>query len=114
MLALHQISPPYKTLTVLRDNANILTGGAQFAIKLNDLEISLGYEKKSDDELLDYALRLPGILTKKDNKLMVVMFDEFQDAPNVTDPEIFKRMRAHFQTLLMANSISDSGIKIGY
>ncbi|RKL61376.1 ATP-binding protein [Thermoanaerobacteraceae bacterium SP2] len=87
-----------RTLTILRDKAKMLTGGAQFAIKLNDLEISLGYEKKSDDELLDYALRLPGILAKKDNKLMVVMFDEFQDAPNVIDPEIFKRMRAHFQT----------------
>lgn len=60
--------------------------------------ISLGYEKKSDDEFLDYALRLPSILAKIDSKLMVVMFDEFQDAPYATDPEIFKRMRAHFQT----------------
>jgi hypothetical protein len=87
-----------KTLNILRDRAKALAGGAKFAIKLRDLEISFGFpEKKSDDELLDYALRLPGILAGRDDKLMVVMFDEFQDAPRVTDAEIFKRMRAHFQ-----------------
>jgi len=87
-----------KTLNILRDRATILTGGAQFAIKLKDLHISLGFERKSDDDLLNYALQLPGVLSEKDNKLMVVMFDEFQDASRVTGPEIFKRMRAHFQT----------------
>ena len=87
-----------KTLNILRYRAKALAGGAKFAIKLRDLEISFGFpEKKSDDELLDYALRLPGILAGRDDKLMVVMFDEFQDAPRVTDAEIFKRMRAHFQ-----------------
>ncbi|MCF6095622.1 ATP-binding protein [Thermovorax subterraneus] len=87
-----------KTLSILQDKAKALSGGAKFAIKLKDLEISFGFaEKKSDDELLDYALMLPGILADKDKKLMVVMFDEFQDAPRVTDTEIFKRMRAHFQ-----------------
>lgn len=88
-----------KTLSVLGDRARALTGGAQFAVKLSDLEISLGFpEKKSDDELLDYALRLPGILSETDRKKMVVMLDEFQDASRVTDQEVFKRMRAHFQT----------------
>lgn len=88
-----------KTLSIIRDRAKALAGGAQFAIKLNDLEISFGFpEKRPDDELLDYALRLPGILADRDEKLMVAMFDEFQDATRVTDREIFKRMRAHFQT----------------
>ncbi|BCV23408.1 ATP-binding protein [Gelria sp. Kuro-4] len=88
-----------KTLSVLGDRTKALTGGVQFAIKLHDLEISLGFpERKSDDELLDYALRLPGILTERDDKSMVIMFDEFQDASRVMDREIFKRMRAHFQT----------------
>ncbi|AKX94550.1 ATPase [Moorella thermoacetica] len=88
-----------KTLNVLRDRAKAMAGGAQFAIKLKDLEISFGFpDKKSDDELLDYALKLPGILADRDEKVMVVMFDEFQEASRVTDPEIFKRMRAHFQT----------------
>jgi len=87
-----------RTLNILRDRAKALAGGAQFAIKLNDLEISFGFpEKNSDDELLDHALRLPGVLADRDEKLMVVMFDEFQDASRVTDTEIFKRMRAHFQ-----------------
>ncbi|MCR4443529.1 MAG: ATP-binding protein [Peptococcaceae bacterium] len=87
-----------KTLSILRDKAKALAGGAQLAIKLADLEISFGFpEKKTEDELIDYALRLPGILAARDDKLMVVMFDEFQDARRVTDTEIFKRMRAHFQ-----------------
>jgi hypothetical protein len=87
-----------KTLSTLKDRARALTGGAQFALKLYDLEISFGFpEKKSDDELLDFALRLPGILTERDDKRMVVLFDEFQDAARI-DREIFKKMRAHFQT----------------
>lgn len=87
-----------KTLSTLKDRARALTGGAQFALKLYDLGISFGFpEKKSDDELLDFALRLPGILTERDDKRMVVLFDEFQDAARI-DREIFKKMRAHFQT----------------
>lgn len=88
-----------KTLSALRDRAKALTGGAQFAVKLYDLEISFGFpDRKSDDELLDFALRLPGTLTERDNKTMVVLLDEFQDASRVIDREIFKKMRAHFQT----------------
>ena len=86
-----------KTLKLMQDKTKILTSGAKFAIKLKDLEISLGYAKKSDDELLDFALQLPGILTEKDKKHMVVMFDEFQDTARVAGPDIFKHMRSHFQ-----------------
>lgn len=88
-----------RTLSTLGDRAKALTGGAKFAIRLRDLEISIGFpEKASDDELLDYALKLPGILTEKDEKAMVVMFDEFQDASRVVDEDVFKKMRAYFQT----------------
>ncbi len=48
-------------------------------------------------KLFVYHRRLPGVLADRDEKLMVVMFDEFQDASRVTDHEIFKRMRAYFQ-----------------
>lgn len=88
-----------KTLSALGDKARLLTGGAHLAFKLHDLEFSLGFpDKRTENELLDYALCLPGILAQRDKKPMVVMMDEFQEAARATnDPEIFKKMRANFQ-----------------
>lgn len=87
-----------KTLAALKDRAKALAGTAKLAVKLQDLEISLGFpEKTSDDDLLDYALSLPGVLAERDGVPMAVLLDEFQEAARVMGDEIYKRMRSHFQ-----------------
>lgn len=88
-----------KTLTLLKDRAKAIAETAKLSIKLQDLEINFGFlEKKPDNDLLDYALSLPGILTERDKTPMVVLFDEFQEAARIIDSEVYKRMRSHFQT----------------
>lgn len=88
-----------KTLDALWDQAKLLAGSSKIAVKLKDLEFSMGFPKKetSEDGLLEYALNLPEVLAEKDHKSMVVVFDEFQDAGQVAGQDIYKRMRSYFQ-----------------
>lgn len=88
-----------KTLDAIWDQARLLAGSTKIAVKLKDLEFSFGFPKKEMDEdaLLDYALNLPDVLAEKDNKHMVMVFDEFQDAGHVAGTDIYKIMRSHFQ-----------------
>lgn len=88
-----------RTIDVLKDRAKSVVGTAKLTLKLEDLEFGIGLlrDEQNDDALLDYALDLPDILAKRDKKLMVILFDEFQDASRVVDGGIYKKMRSHFQ-----------------
>lgn len=88
-----------KTLDAVWDQAKLLAGSAKIAVKLKDLEFNMGFPKKEMDEetLFEYALNLPEILSEKDNKQMVILFDEFQDAGQIAGQEIYKQMRSVFQ-----------------
>lgn len=88
-----------KTMDALKDRARAIAGTAKLAVKIEDLELILGFPQQEPDEekLLDYALELPGVLAERDNKQMVVLLDEFQDAGRIAGNDIYKRMRAHFQ-----------------
>ncbi len=88
-----------RTIDILKNRAKSIAGTARLTIKLEDLEFGIGFlqDEQNDDVLLDYALDLPDVLAKHDQKSMVVLFDEFQDASRVVDADIFKKMRSHFQ-----------------
>lgn len=88
-----------RTIDILKDRAKSVVGTAKLTLKLEDLEFGIGLlrDEQNDDALLDYALDLPDILAKRDKKLMVILFDEFQDASRVVDGGIYKKMRSHFQ-----------------
>ncbi len=89
-----------KTLDVLKDRARTIAGMAKLTVKFQDLEFDLNFLQDNPDEnlLLDYALELTETLASHDNKNMVVLFDEFQDASRVANQsEIYKKMRSHFQ-----------------
>ena len=88
-----------KTLDAVWDQAKLLAGSAKIAVKLKDLEFNMGFPKKEmdDETLFEYALNLPEILSEKDNKRMVILFDEFQDAGQIAGQEIYKQMRSVFQ-----------------
>lgn len=89
-----------KTTTALKDGLKKITGAAKLTAKVQDLEIALGLpsENRSDDELLNYALQLPDVLAKKDNKHTVLVFDEFQEAISIASEDTLKVMRSYFQT----------------
>lgn len=88
-----------KTLDAIWDRAKLLAGSTKIAVKLKDLELSFGFPKKEIDEdaLLEYALNLPDVLAEKDNKQLVMVFDEFQDSGQIAGQDIYKQMRSHFQ-----------------
>lgn len=89
-----------KTTKSLTDSLKKMAGSAKLAVKIEDLEFSLGFpvENKNDSELLDYALKLPDTLARKDQKQMIFVFDEFQDAVRIGGEDILKLMRSHLQT----------------
>ncbi len=88
-----------RTLDVLKDRAKTIAGMAKLTVKFKDLEFSLDLLQDNSDEnaLLEYALDLAEILADRDEKNMVVLFDEFQDASRVAGGDIYKKMRSHFQ-----------------
>lgn len=88
-----------KTLNTLWDRAKLLAGSAKIAVKVEDLELNIGFPKKEmdDETLLEFAFNLPDLLTERDGKRMVVVFDEFQDAGQIGGMDIYKVMRSHFQ-----------------
>ena len=88
-----------KTTKSLTDGLKKITGTAKLAVKIEDLEFTLGFpmENKSDEELLDYALKLPDLLSTRDKKQMIFIFDEFQDVIRIAGEDILKIMRSHFQ-----------------
>jgi AAA+ ATPase superfamily predicted ATPase len=71
-----------QTTKTFTEGLKKITGTAKLAVKIEDLEFTLGFpmESKTDEELLEYALKLPDILAVKDKKQMIFVFDEFQDA----------------------------------
>lgn len=88
-----------KTLAAVREKLRQF-GPIPVNLKLQDLEMEVHLfvsRKATPDELLDQALEFPQKLAEKDNKQVIVSFDEFQDVSIVADNTIFKRMRAAFQ-----------------
>lgn len=88
-----------KTLNAVWDRAKLLAGSAKIAVKVEDLELTIGFPKKEmdDETLLEFAFNLPEILAERDGKRMVMVFDEFQDAGQIGGLDIYKVMRSHFQ-----------------
>ncbi len=88
-----------KTLNTVWDRAKLLAGSAKIAVKIEDLELNVGFPKKEmdDETLLEFALNLPELLAEKDGKRLVMVFDEFQDAGQIGGLDIYKMMRSHFQ-----------------
>ena len=88
-----------KTTAALKDGLKKITGGAKLTAKVQDLEVAFGLpsENRSDDELFNYALQLPEILAKRDNKHIVVVFDEFQEVIRIAGEDTLKVMRSYFQ-----------------
>jgi len=91
-----------KTLAAVREKLRQF-GPIPVSLRLQDLEMEVSLfvsRKASSDELLDQALEFPQKLAEKDNKRIIVLFDEFQDVSIVAGESIFKRMRAAFQEQL--------------
>ncbi|TEB08397.1 Archaeal ATPase [Pelotomaculum schinkii] len=88
-----------RTLDAVWDQAKLLAGSAKIAVKMKDLEFNIGLPRKEmdDETLMEYAFSLPELLAEKDKKRMVVLFDEFQDAGQITGSDIYKKMRSFFQ-----------------
>ena len=88
-----------KTLNAVWDRAKLLAGNAKIAVKVEDLQLNIGFPKKEmdDETLLEFAFNLPDVLAEKDHKHMVMVFDEFQDAGQIAGQDIYKRMRSYFQ-----------------
>jgi len=88
-----------KTLNALWDKAKLLAGSTKIALKLEELELNIGFPKKEmdDETLLEFAFNLPDLLAERDNKRMVMVFDEFQDAGQIGGMDMYKVMRSHFQ-----------------
>lgn len=88
-----------RTLEALRDRAKAVVGAARMAVKIEDLELNFGFSHGEPDEntILNRALELPEILAERDDRPMVVLFDEFQDAAHVAGEDIYKKMRSYFQ-----------------
>lgn len=88
-----------KTLDSMWDQTKLFAGTAKIALKMKDLEFSMGFPKQEmdDETLLEYALKLPELLAEKDKKHMVILFDEFQDAGQIAGADIYKLMRSYFQ-----------------
>lgn len=88
-----------KTLNAVWDRARLLAGSAKIAVKVEDLELNIGFPKKEmdDETLLEFAFNLPDVLAERDGKRMVMVFDEFQDAGQIGGMDIYKVMRSHFQ-----------------
>ncbi|MEW6696454.1 MAG: AAA family ATPase [Bacillota bacterium] len=88
-----------KTLNDLWDKAKLLVGSAKIAVKVEDLELNIGFPSKEidDETLLEYAFNLPELLAERDGKRMVMVFDEFQDAGQIGGMDIYKVMRSYFQ-----------------
>ena len=76
-----------------------MAGSAKIAVKIEDLELNIGFPKKEmdDETLLEFAFNLPELLAERDGKRMVMVFDEFQDAGQIGGLDIYKVMRSHFQ-----------------
>lgn len=88
-----------RTLEAMKDRVKAVVGAARLAVKIEDLELGLGFSGGKPDEsaALNHALDLPEILAEHDEKSMVVLFDEFQDAARVAGKDIYKKMRSYFQ-----------------
>lgn len=91
-----------KTTSFLKNGLKKISGSAKITAKVQDLdiEVALGLNDfgKSDDELFNYALRLPDMISKKDRKNIILVFDEFQEVIRIAGESILKVMRSHFQT----------------
>lgn len=88
-----------KTTAALKDGLKKITGAVRLTAKLQDLEFEIGLpsEEKSDEELFNYALRLPEVLAQKDKKPTVVVFDEFQEIIRIAGEDTLKVMRSYYQ-----------------
>lgn len=88
-----------KTLNAVWDRAKLLAGSAKIAVKIEDLELNIGFPRKEmdDEALLEFAFNLPELLAERDSKRMVMVFDEFQDAGQIGGLDIYKVMRSYFQ-----------------
>jgi len=88
-----------KTLEILKDHARAVVGAARLAVKIEDLELNFGFfhDKQDENAVLNRALELPETLADRDDKQMVVLFDEFQDAACIAVEDIYKKMRSYFQ-----------------
>jgi len=88
-----------RTLEALKDRARVVVGTARLAVKVEDLELNIGFSHGEPDEntILNRALELPETLAERDDRPMVVLFDEFQDAAHVAGEDIYKKMRSYFQ-----------------
>jgi len=90
-----------KTVSTLKDGLKKIAGTAKLRAKMQDLDIEFALDLMDKeikaDELLHYAFQLPDKLSKKDNKKLIVVFDEFQEVIRIAGEDILKVMRSYFQ-----------------
>jgi AAA+ ATPase superfamily predicted ATPase len=88
-----------KTFDALKKQVTSIAGAARMTVKLEGLQFDFSWlhDSSIDDDLLDYALDLPEALAIHDKKLMVVLFDEFQDVFRIANTDIYKKLRSYFQ-----------------
>lgn len=87
-----------RTVRRLRELARGVVRGAEIKADLRGLELALTFgQDVSDDELLEQVLDLPEVLAQRDQKRVIVAFDEFQDIAKLGGNELFKKLRSHFQ-----------------
>jgi hypothetical protein len=72
----------------------------EFKAVINDFEFILKFTESgavSENDLLTEALEFPEKYAAKQNKRLVIFFDEFSDVPKLNGGTLLKKMRAAFQ-----------------
>lgn len=83
--------------TVFRHLKEILSNSKLHA-KIQDLDLGITFNgQKSPLELLETAIFTAEKMAEKDNKRMVILFDEFQELDRLGDDSLLKRLRSIFQ-----------------
>ncbi|MBS3943305.1 MAG: AAA family ATPase [Dethiobacter sp.] len=87
-------------LAQFTEGAKKLATSVKLSVALEDFRVEFGlpYLTEDEDEILKHALELPEKLALRDGKKIVILFDEFQEASSIAGPDIYKLMRAYFQS----------------
>ncbi|CAA7599398.1 P-loop containing nucleoside triphosphate hydrolase [Acididesulfobacillus acetoxydans] len=85
-----------KTTEAIQSGLKKISGNVKLSLKISDLELGLNFSNPGQANA-DYVLDFAEKLAQKDQKNMLLVFDEFQEMSRIGGDLIFKRLRSHFQ-----------------
>ena len=83
----------------IRENLSQLISRIEVKQVIEDHEFVMKFAQArvDEDELLDYALRLPEDFAKKSKSNLIMVYDEFGDLIKLNGEPLIKKMRSYFQ-----------------